>query len=119
VDTVTRCRAAGGVGVPQAGGDDENFSFSADGQQPLEVSNRRRHGDFVYHHELAYDMVFVVGLVLGDGRQGPVLIGAAEAAVVKAVDHHWHIRGESGAIGLHLREYDGDRGGGEDPTPPP
>jgi hypothetical protein len=71
----------------------------------------------MYHHELAYDMVFVVRLVLGDGGQVPVLIRAAEAAVVKAVNYHWRIRGESGAVGLHLREDDGDRGGGEDPTP--
>ncbi len=45
----------------------------------------------MYHHELAYDMVLVVGLFLGDGRQGPILVGAAEAAVVEAVDHHWRI----------------------------
>ncbi len=62
-------------------------------------------------------MVFVVRLVLGDGGQVPVLICAAEAAVVKAVNYHWRIRGESGAVGLHLREDDGDRGGGEDPAP--
>jgi hypothetical protein len=41
----------------------------------------------------------------------------AEAAVIEAVDHHWRIRRESGAVGLHLRENDGDGGGGEDPAP--
>ncbi len=71
----------------------------------------------MYHHKLAYDMVFVVRLILGDGGQVPILIRAAEAAVVKAVNYHWRIRRESGAVGLHLREDDGDRGGGEDPTP--
>jgi len=44
----------------------------------------------MYHHKLAYDMVLFVGLVLGDGGQVPVLIRAAEAAVVKAVDYLAH-----------------------------
>jgi hypothetical protein len=33
VDAVPRCRAAGVVRVPQAGGDDEDFAISAHGQQ--------------------------------------------------------------------------------------
>jgi hypothetical protein len=56
-----------------------------------------------HHHELTHDVVLVVRLVLGDGGQGPVLVGAAEAAVVQAVNDHRRIRGESGAVGLHLR----------------
>ncbi len=92
VDAVSRCRAAGAVRVPQAGGDDEDFAISAHGQQPLDVGDRRRHGNLLYHHELAYDMILFVGLVLGDGRQVPILVGTAEAAVIEAVDHHWRSR---------------------------
>ncbi len=62
-------------------------------------------------------MVLVVRLVLSDGGQGPVLVGAAKAAVIKTVDDHRGIRRESGAVGLHLREDDGDRGGAENPAP--
>ena len=71
----------------------------------------------MHHNELADDVELVVSLVLGDGGQSPVLIGTTETAVVKTVDDHWRIWWESGAVSLHLREDDGDRGGGEDPTP--
>jgi hypothetical protein len=60
VSTVSGFSAAGVVDEAKERSDDEHFPVTADGQDPLEVGDGRRHGDLVGHNDLAHHVELVV-----------------------------------------------------------
>ncbi len=110
-------RAAGRVGIPQARSDDENFSLAADGHSRLRLVTAATMviSCTTTSSPMTLYLLSVLSLEMADRFLSDQRSRSCCCLGSKLPQAP---QGESGAVGLHLREDDGDRGGGEDPAPP-
>jgi hypothetical protein len=107
--------AAGFVDVAKERGDDRHLPVAADSQNPLEIGDGRRHGDFVSDDDFTNYVEFVVG-EFDDLGNNTIAVRLAERRIVQTVNDHWCLSRQGEAVGLNLRKGSGDGGGVEDPA---
>ncbi len=115
VVAVPRISATGVVDVAKERGDDKQLPIPADRQDPFQVGDGRRHGDFVCDDASTHYVELVVDK-FDNLSNNSVTVCLTEGRIVQTVDNHWCLSRQSEAVGLNLRKGSGDRSCVENPA---